>query len=191
MRSVCVFCGSGPGDDPRYLEAATAMGSEIARRGMKLVYGGASIGLMGALADAALAQGGEVLGIIPEDLVAAEIAHSGLTELRVTESMHARKAAMASEADGFIAMPGGFGTVEELVEILTWNQLGLIAKPVGLLDTLGFYGRLTSFFGNCVAEGFVRAPHLGLYTVDADPAALLDAMMAHVPTTTPKWQDRT
>lgn len=190
MRSVCVFCGSSPGDDPRYVEAAAVLGAEIARRGMRLVYGGASVGLMGTLADAALAQGGEVLGIIPEHLVAAEIAHQGITELRMTASMHERKAVMAEVADGFVALPGGFGTVEEVIEIITWNQLGLIAKPVGLVDTLGYYDRLVSFFGHCVSQGFVRAPHLGLYTVDSDPVSLLDAMDHWVPSTTPKWQDR-
>lgn len=190
MRSVCVFCGSSPGDDPRYLEAATALGDELARRGMRLVYGGASVGLMGALADAVLAGGGEVIGVIPEHLVSSEIAHPGLTELHVTNSMHERKAIMAETSDGFVALPGGFGTLEELVEILTWNQLGLIAKPVGLLNTLGFYDRLTSFFGHCVSQGFIRAPHLGLYTIDPEPSSLIEAMTNHVPTTTPKWKDR-
>ncbi|GAB49350.1 LOG family protein [Mobilicoccus pelagius] len=190
MRSVCVFCGSGTGGDARYMEAATALGGEIARRGMTLVYGGASVGLMGAVADAVLGAGGEVVGVIPEHLVAAEVAHAGLTDLRVTSSMHERKAAMAELSDGFVAMPGGFGTLEEVVEILTWNQLGLISKPVGFLDTLGYYQRLGAFFGHSVAEGFVRAPHLGLYAMDADSGALLDAMEHYVPSTTPKWQDR-
>ncbi len=191
MRSVCVFCGSSSGSDARYLEAASTLGAEIARRGMTLVYGGASVGLMGAVADAALGEGGEVIGIIPEHLVAAEVAHDGLTDLRVTPSMHGRKAAMAEISDGFVAMPGGFGTLEEVVEILTWNQLGLITKPIGFLDTLGYYQRLGAFFGHCVSQEFVRAPHLGLYAMDSDPHALLDAMEHYVPATTPKWQDRT
>lgn len=191
MRSVCVFCGSSPGADPRYLAAATEVGTEIARRGMRLVYGGASVGLMGAVAEAALAGGAEVLGVIPEHLTAAEIAHTHLTELRVVTSMHERKAVMAAECDGFLALPGGFGTLEEVVEILTWNKLGLIAKPVGLLDTLGFYGRLASFFGHCVTQGFIRPPDLGLYTIDPNPAVLLDAMDNHVPSAAPEWRDRT
>ena len=190
MRSICVFCGSGAGEDPRYEEAAASLGAEIARRGMRLVYGGASVGLMGAVADATLAAGGEVVGVIPEHLVAAEVAHAGLTDLRITSSMHERKAAMAELADGFVAMPGGFGTLEEVVEILTWNQLGLISKPVGFLDTLGYYQRLGAFFGHFVSQGFVRAPHLGLYAMDADPLALLDAMEHYVHSTKPKWQDR-
>ena len=190
MRSVCVFCGSSSGSDARYLEAATTLGAEIARRGMTLVYGGASIGLMGAVADAALSAGGEVVGVIPEHLVSAEVAHTGLTELRITPSMHARKAAMAEESDAFVALPGGFGTLEEVVEILTWNQLGLIAKPVGFLDTLGYYQRLQSFFGHAVSQGFVHPPHLGLAATDPDPAALLDAMAHTVPSASPTWQDR-
>ncbi|MDO5626915.1 MAG: TIGR00730 family Rossman fold protein [Mobilicoccus sp.] len=190
MQTICVFGGSSPGADPRYVEAAAALGTEIASRGMRLVYGGASIGLMGAVADAALASGADVLGVMPEHLCQDEIAHRGLTELRVTASMHERKQVMAQEADAFIALPGGFGTVEEVIEILTWNQLGLIATPVGLVDTLGYYGRLVSFFGHAVSQGFVRAPHLGLYSIDPDPVALLEAMEHYEPTATPKWVDR-
>lgn len=191
MRSVCVFCGSSIGGDPRYLDAARELGAEIGSRGLRLVYGGASVGLMGALADSALEAGAEVLGIIPEHLVEAEVAHQGLQELRVTRSMHERKAVMAEESSAFVAMPGGFGTLEEVVEILTWGQLGLHAKPVGFLDVLGYYSRLVAFFGHAVTEGFVRPPHLGLYTVDESPGALLDAMTNWIPSTTPKWADRT
>lgn len=190
MQSICVFGGSSPGDDPRYVEAATALGAEIASREMRLVYGGASVGLMGAVADAALAGGASVLGVMPEHLQLAEIAHDGLTELRITASMHDRKRVMAEESDAFVALPGGFGTVEEVIEVLTWNQLGLITKPVGFVDTLGYYGRLVSFFGHAVAQGFVRAPHLGLYMIDADPVSLLDAMEHYEPTVAPKWHDR-
>lgn len=190
MRSVCVLCGSSSGDDPRYLAAARELGTELGNRGLRLVYGGASVGLMGAVADSAMDAGAAVLGVIPEHLIAEEVAHDGLTDLRVTSSMHERKALMAKESDSFIAMPGGFGTLEEVIEILTWGQLGLHTKPVGFLDVRGYYSRLISFFGHAVAEGFIRAPHLGLYTVDESPAALLDAMSTWIPSTTPKWADR-
>ena len=142
MRSVCVFCGSNPGRRPEYLAGAADLGRTLASRGIQVVYGGAHVGVMGALADAALAAGGEVIGVIPGLLVDAEVAHSGLTELRVTGSMHERKATMAGLADGFIALPGGLGTLEEFAEIVTWAQLGLHAKPTGLLNLLGYYDGL-------------------------------------------------
>ncbi|XVX19992.1 TIGR00730 family Rossman fold protein [Actinomycetota bacterium] len=191
MDSVCVFCGSSPGNDPAYLEAASALGRELAGRGIRLVYGGASVGLMGAVADAALAAGGEVVGVIPSHLWDAEVGHAGLTDLHVTASMHERKALMAELSEGFIAMPGGFGTLEEVVEILTWGQLGLHHKPIGFLDTAGFYEPLMRFVDHAVGEGFIRAQHLSLFHRGADPAALLDAMATWEPTTVPKWVERT
>ncbi|MCE1178186.1 MAG: TIGR00730 family Rossman fold protein [Micrococcales bacterium] len=191
MDSVCVFCGSSPGNDPAYLEAASALGREIASRGIRLVYGGASVGLMGAVADAAMAAGGEVVGVIPSHLWDAEVGHAGLTDLHVTASMHERKALMAELSEGFLAMPGGFGTLEEVVEILTWGQLGLHHKPIGFLDTAGFYEPLMRFVDHAVGAGFIRAQHLSLFHRGADPAALLDDMATWEPTTVPKWVERT
>src|SRR5215207_8224445 len=157
MRSVCVFCGSSSGASPAYGEAARALGAHLAREGLTLVYGGASVGTMGVVADAALAAGGRVVGVIPRGLVAREIAHPGLTELVVVDSMHERKAAMADRADAFVALPGGLGTLEELFEVWTWGLLGIHAKPVALLDADGFYDPLLAFLDRAVDEGFVRA----------------------------------
>ena len=154
MRSVCVFCGSNPGRRPEYLAGAADLGRILAARGIRVVYGGAHVGLMGALADAVLAAGGEIVGVIPGLLVDAEVAHPGLSELRVTGSMHERKALMAELADGFIALPGGIGTLEEFAEIVTWAQLGLHAKPTGLLNLLGYYDGLLGFLDHAVAERF-------------------------------------
>ena len=191
MRSVCVFCGSSPGTDPAYLAAAHATGTELARRGLTLVYGAGSVGLMGAVADAALAAGGSVVGVIPEHLMGVEVDHRGLTELHVVPSMHARKALMAERADAFLALPGGFGTFEEVLEILTWSQLGLHRKGVGFLDVAGYYAPLLRFFEQAVAAGFVRAANLTLYDADSDVGALLDRLAQFQPVTTSKWQDRT
>ena len=156
MRSVCVFCGSNPGRRPEYLAGAADLGRTLASRGIRVVYGGAHVGVMGALADAVLAAGGEIIGVIPGLLVDAEVAHSGLTELRVTGSMHERKATMAGLAEGFIALPGGLGTLEEFAEIVTWAQLGLHAKPTGLLNLLGYYDGLLRFLDHATQERFVR-----------------------------------
>lgn len=191
MKSVCVFCGSSPGTDPAYLAAAHATGTEIARRGLTLVYGAGSVGLMGAVADAALAAGGSVVGVIPEHLMGVEVDHRGLTELHVVGSMHARKALMAERSDAFLALPGGFGTFEEVLEILTWSQLGLHRKAVGFLDVAGYYAPLLAFFRSAVAAGFVRQANLTLYDADADVAALLDRLARWEPVTTTKWQERT
>ncbi len=176
LRSVCVFSGSSPGARPSYTETATALGREVATRGMRLVYGGASVGLMGAVADAALAAGGEVVGVIPQHLVDREVAHDGLTELRVTGSMHERKALMADLADGFVALPGGLGTLEELAEILTWSQLGLQSKPCGLLDVEGFFDPLLAFLDHTVTERFVSTEHRALVLAADRPDALLDLL---------------
>ncbi|QQS02211.1 MAG: TIGR00730 family Rossman fold protein [Austwickia sp.] len=191
MKSVCVFCGSSEGADPAYLAAARATGTELARRGLTLVYGAGSVGLMGAVADAALAAGGEVVGVIPEHLMGVEVDHRGLTELHVVPSMHARKALMAERADAFLALPGGFGTFEEVLEILTWSQLGLHRKGVGFLDVAGYYAPLLRFFEQAVAAGFVREANLTLYDADSDVGALLDRLARWEPVTTTKWQERT
>ncbi len=176
-----MFSGSSPGARPEYAEAAHRLGEEIVGRGMGLVYGGASVGLMGAVADAALAAGGEVIGVIPRSLVDREVAHLDLKDLRVTGSMHERKALMAELADGFVALPGGLGTLEELAEVLTWSQLGLHRKPCGLLDVAGFWAPLLAFLDHAVDEGFVRAEHRTQVLVDDDPGGLLDALAAWLP----------
>jgi uncharacterized protein (TIGR00730 family) len=178
MKRICVFCGSSPGHDPRYLEAARSMGRTLARRGLGLVYGGGSVGLMGAVADAALASGGEVVGVIPRVLQIRELAHKSLSTLHVVESMHERKALMAELSDGFVALPGGMGTLEELSEVLTWAQLGLHARPVGLLDVAGYYQPLAEFFDRAVGAGFLRPAHRALLLVGHEPAALLDRFEA-------------
>jgi len=191
LQSVCVFSGSSPGARPSYTETATALGRAVAARGLRLVYGGASVGLMGAVADAALAVGGEVVGVIPQHLVDREVAHDGLTELRVTGSMHERKALMADLADGFVALPGGLGTLEELAEILTWSQLGLQSKPCGLLDVEGFFDPLLAFLDHTVTERFVSTEHRALVLAADRPDALLDLLAGWrpgVPET--KWLDR-
>ena len=178
MKRLCVFCGSSPGNDPRYLEAARTMGRTLAARGLGLVYGGGSVGLMGAVADAALGAGGEVIGVIPEVLQIRELAHRSLTNLHVVGSMHERKALMAELSDGFVALPGGMGTLEELSEVLTWAQLGLHARPIGLLDVAGYYRPLATFFDQAVTAGFLRPVHRRLLLVGEEPAALLDALEA-------------
>ena len=156
LRSICVFCGASTGDNPFYQEAAQALGQTLARRGIRLVYGGGAVGLMGVVADAAMAAGGEVIGVIPQSLKDAEVGHSGLTRLEVVDGMHARKARMAELSDAFIAMPGGLGTLEELFEVWTWAQLGYHRKPLGLLDTNQFYSKLSHFLDHLVGEGFVK-----------------------------------
>jgi len=185
-----VFSGSSPGARPEYAAAATALGTELAGRGLRVVYGGAGVGLMAKVADAALAAGGEVIGVIPQRLVDSEIAHRGLCELRVTGSMHERKATMAELSDGFVALPGGLGTLDEFAEVLTWSQLGLHSKPCGLLDVAGYYGLLLAFFDHAVAERFVRAEHRAMVLADTDPGRLLDAMQRWSPPTVGKWLDR-
>jgi uncharacterized protein (TIGR00730 family) len=188
LASVCVFCGSSAGARPSYAAMAEALGRELAERGARLVYGGGRVGLMGVVADAALAAGGEVVGVIPQHLMDREVGHPGVTDLRVTSSMHERKALMAELADGFVALPGGFGTLEELAETLTWSQLGLQAKPFGLLDVEGFYEPLLRFLDHTVAERFVAPEHRALVLSGGDPAALLDRLAAWEPgSTRGKW----
>ncbi len=190
MKSVCVFCGSNPGNDPVYAEGARAMGVEIARRGMVLVYGGGAVGLMGIVADAALAAGGEVHGIIPRALREKEVGHHHLTRLEIVETMHIRKARMAELSEGFIAMPGGIGTFEELFEIWTWAQLGIHDKPLAFLNVAGFYDPLATFLDNTVEAGFLKQTHRAMTITDTEPATLLDRMEQYVPAVTYKWVEK-
>ena len=187
---ICVFCGSSAGGRPEYAAAARAMGVALARRGIGLVYGAGNIGLMGILADAALEAGGEVIGVIPEALVAREVAHAGLTEMRVVQSMHERKALMADLSEAFIAMPGGFGTFEEFCEVLTWSQLSIHTKPCGLLNVAGYYDPLLALFDHAVLEKFLRPEHRALVLEETDPDRLLDALAAFQPPPIDKWIDR-
>ena len=191
MERLCVFSGSSPGAHPDYARAARELGHALAADGVGLVYGGASVGLMGAVADAALAAGGEVIGVIPQALVDREIAHPGLSELRVVSSMHERKALMADLADGFAALPGGMGTLEELFEVYTWTQLGLHSKPLGLLDVRDYFGQLVAFLDHTVAERFMTAEHRELLVVERRAVALLEAFKRWRPPARPKWIDRT
>jgi uncharacterized protein (TIGR00730 family) len=181
MDSICVFCGSRDGDNPAYVAAAQATGRAIARRGWKLVYGGGHVGLMGALADAALAEDGEVIGVIPRALLTREIAHPGITRIHIVTSMHRRKALMASLADGFLTLPGGYGTLEEFFETLTWAQLGLHTKPCALLDVAGFWDDLLAMVDTQIREGFAREEHRQLILSGKDPDELLDRMATYIP----------
>ncbi|MCG8421304.1 MAG: TIGR00730 family Rossman fold protein [Proteobacteria bacterium] len=190
MTRICVFCGSSPGSRPDYLEAAKQVGHALVSRGLELVYGGANVGLMGALADAVLEQGGRVTGIIPEALVTKEVAHPGLTELRIVQSMHQRKAQMEELSAGFIALPGGFGTLEEIFEVLTWAQLGIHPKPCGLLNIAGYYDHLLAFLAHSTSQRFVSQAHAGMLLVEGDPDALLDVFENYVPPTSDKLLDR-
>ena len=178
LTSICVFCGANAGERPIYREAALAFGAALASGGRRLVYGGGGTGIMGAVADGALAAGGDVVGVMPRHLVAREVAHRGLPDLRVVDTMHERKAMMSDLADGFAVLPGGLGTMEELFEVWTWGQLGLHGKPYGLLDTAGYFAPLVAFLRHAVDEGFVRAGHLERLAVESDPALLLAALDA-------------
>jgi uncharacterized protein (TIGR00730 family) len=187
VKSVCVFCGSSSGNGTAYLAAARATGEAVARRGLTLVYGGASRGLMGALADTVLAHGGKVIGVMPRGLARAEIVHGGLTELVIVDSMYERKRLMFERSDAFLTLPGGFGTLDELAEVLTMSQLGLHAKPCGLLDVGGFFAPLIAFLDHAVSERFVRPEHRALITLGDDPEGLLDRLAAPPPPPIPKW----
>ena len=187
MKRVCVFCGSSTGSRPAYVRAARALGAAIAARGLGLVYGGGSIGLMGVVADAVLERGGEVLGVIPRALARKEIAHHGLTRLEVVSTMHARKARMAELADGFVAMPGGLGTLEELTEVLTWGYLGIHRKPTALLDVAGYWDPLIDLLDHAVEEGFLKAQHRRLVVVERRPGRLLDRLARHRVPEAPRW----
>lgn len=187
---ICIFSGSNPGRLPIYKDAATALGTALARAGIGVVYGGASVGLMGAVADAALSSGGEVIGVIPQSLVAKELSHKGLTELHVTASMHERKAMMADLSDGFIALPGGVGTLEELFEIWTWAQLGFHKKGVGVLNIGGFYDGLIAFLDHVAGERFMQLAHRGMLLVEDDPEKMIAALQAYEAPVVTKWIDR-
>jgi uncharacterized protein (TIGR00730 family) len=191
LKSVCVFCGSRPGDDPAFGEAAAALGRTIAERGLTLVYGGAKVGLMGTLANAALAAGGRVVGVIPKGLVSKEIAHDGLTELFLTETMHDRKNRMMTIADAFVSMAGGFGTYDELFETITLAQIGFHDKPNGLLNVNGFFDPLVALLDHTIARRFAAPQHRDLVVVENTPAALLDRIAAWTPPPMgDKWTDR-
>jgi len=187
VQRICVFCGSSLGCDPRYAEQAAALARELVSRRTGVVFGGGSVGLMGVLADAVLANGGTVTGVIPHGLAARELAHRGVADMRIVPTMHARKALMAELADGFVALPGGMGTLDELFEIVTWSQLGIHRKPVGVLNVAGFYDPLVALLDHVVAFGFVPAGSRGLVIVDDEPARLLDRMAAHEPPAGPAW----
>lgn len=181
LRSLCVFCGASAGNDPAYAAAARAVGSALAARGIDLVYGGGRVGLMGTVADAALAGGGRVTGVIPSALVDRELAHPGLTELRIVTTLHERKAMMSELSDGFLALPGGLGTLEELAEVLSWAQLDLHTKPIGALDVAGYFSGLASFLDHATAEGFIAPPQRRLLLIETDLDLLLDRFAMWTP----------
>ena len=190
MRRICVFCGSSEGSRPEYRAAAEEMATELVRRNIGLVYGGGNVGLMGIIADAVLKAGGEAQGVIPENLMALEVGHKGLTKLHVVHSMHERKALMADLSDAFVAMPGGFGTLEEFCEVLTWTQLGLHAKPCGILNILGYYSPLLAMFDHAVEERFLKPENRALVLAGESPTDLLQAMDEWRPVRVEKWLSR-
>ena len=191
MRSLCVFCGSSPGVRPEYTSAARQLASCLATQGIRLVYGGARVGLMGELADGVLHAGGEVTGVIPEGLLAREVAHTDLRDLRIVPTMHERKALMAELADGFLALPGGAGTLEEFFEVWTWAQLGIHRKPCGLLNVDGYFDGLLTFLDHAVTERFLRVEHRAMVLVDNDAARLLERFAGYRAPGVAKWIDRT
>lgn len=190
MKRICVFAGSSPGANDAYRSAAVELGEALAARDIELVYGGGCVGLMGVLADAALARGGRVIGVIPHTLMVREVGHRALTELHVVDSMHERKAMMAELSEGFIALPGGFGTLEEMFEILTWAQLGLHGHPCGLLNVEGYFDSLLAFLDHSVQEAFVRDAHRAMLLVDDSPQSLLDRFAAYRAPVVAKWLQR-
>jgi uncharacterized protein (TIGR00730 family) len=189
MRRICVFCGSNAGARSEYAEAARALATVLAERKLGIVYGGGNVGLMGVLADAALARGGEVIGVIPQKLVDKEVAHRGVTELLVVETMHERKALMNDLSDAFLALPGGFGTLDEFFEVLTWSQLGFHGKPCALLNVAGYYDCMLAMLDHAVAERFLRPAHRELVIADTDPSRLLQRLSALSPAPKGKWDD--
>ncbi|MDB5842262.1 MAG: DNA-binding protein [Herminiimonas sp.] len=191
MKSICVYCGSSTGATPVYADAARALAGRLVENNIALVYGGGNVGLMGTIADEVMRLGGEVTGVIPTALLDKELGHGGLTRLHIVKDMHERKAMMADLSDGFIAMPGGIGTLEELFEVLTWAQLGFHEKPIGVLNVGGFYDGLIGFLQHLVGEGFVRSGHATLLMHEADPEKLLERFKTYVPSHDVKWLDRT
>ncbi len=187
MKNICVYCGSNPGRLPEYRDAARLLGYEMAGRGLGLVYGGASIGVMGAVADAVLERGGQVVGVIPYSLATKEVSHDGLDELIVVDSMHERKAKMAELSDGFIALPGGWGTIEEIFEMLTWAQLGFHEKPCGLLNVAAYYDQLFAFLENAIEQQFVKEEYRPMIIMDEAPAVLLDRFDHYRAPQVKKW----
>jgi len=190
LRSVCVFCGSRPGRRPEYEDAARALGRRLAADGVRLIYGGGGVGLMGTLATAVMEAGGTVIGVIPDPLATKEVAHAGVTEMRVVPSMHARKALMADLADGFIAMPGGLGTFEEVFEILTWAQLGIHAKPIGLVNTGGYFDALIALVEHAIGEGFIHPEQRALFVDAPTPETLMPRLLKHHPPAAFQWVSR-
>jgi len=189
MRRVCVYCGSNTGNNAAYALAATELAASLTGRNIGLVYGGSNRGIMGVLANAVLNGGGEATGVIPEALVSKEVAHPGLTHLHVVDSMHARKSLMAELSDGFIALPGGFGTIEELVEMMTWSQLGFHSKPCGILNVAGYYDSLLGFFDRAHEDGFVRGAHRRMVVTATASEELLERMLVYRPEVASKWAD--
>ena len=189
MKNIAVFCGASSGNNPVYVAASQAFGRLLAEQNISLVFGGGKVGLMGAVADAVLRAGGQAIGVIPRNLVEREVAHPGLTALHVVETMHERKALMAELVDGFVALPGGWGTFDEICEILTWNQLGILAKPCGFLNVNGFYNNLSQMFDTCVQEGFVSAERRDNVIWETDGAALLERFRSFQAIPTTKWMN--
>lgn len=187
LQNICVYCGSNSGARPEYTEVARALAAELVKRDIGLVYGGSKVGIMGVVADAVLAAGGRVIGVLPEALKKKELAHTGLTELHVVGSMHERKTLMAERADGFIALPGGVGTLEEIFETWTWAQLGFHGKPCGLLNVAGYYDHLARFLDHTADEGFMQPQHRAMLVVENDPRLLLDRFAVYSPPTVSKW----
>jgi uncharacterized protein (TIGR00730 family) len=190
IEALCVYCGSSPGADPAYVDAAVELGRAMARRGIRLVYGGGHVGLMGVVADAALEAGAEVHGVITQALLDKEVGHAGVTELHVVDTMHERKALMADLAGGFIMLPGGFGTLDEFFEALTWTQLGVHAKPCGILDVNGYFDPLVRFLDSATQQRFVTQAHRDMVLVDQDPGVLLERLASWAPPSIDKWLDR-
>lgn len=190
IQSLCVFCGSSPGLRPEYATIARTLGGQLAANGIRLVYGGGRVGLMGEIANAVLENGGEVTGVIPHGLLAREVGHNGLSDLRIVNSMHERKALMADLSDAFVALPGGVGTLEELFEVWTWAQIGIHRKPCALLNVEGYFDPLLAFIDTAVAERFLRAEHREVILVEKDPSRLIDRLSAYEAPDVPKWIDR-
>ena len=187
IKTLCVYCGSSLGRQQEYLESARVLAEELVKRDIDLVYGGASVGIMGEIADTVLAAGGNAIGVIPQSLVDKEVSHQGLTQLHIVDSMHKRKSKMIEISDAFVALPGGMGTLEEMFEVLTWSQLGFHQKPCALLNVNGYYNHLSAFLNHAVAEEFIKAEHKNMLIVDDSPIALLNAIEAYEAPTVSKW----